>query len=303
MEKSPRTPFGIVDGGIILGIVLLLGSLISTLLSGVTESIPDYKASVSYMIIPISIAIVVGAYLIVGNRKVDFLGDRQSIRPLSLALSPVVGVGLLAMLMLFNYLAVYIAEAVGYEMSVTTPVLDTPWQWVLAIFAVCVLPAVAEVVLFRGILLDSAKSFGTVIAIGYSALSFALFHFNPAQFVYPLLYGAGLSIIAYRTGTIVYGMIMHFVNNLLTLILTRSGAIAFLDTFSWANIGILVAIALSGFGVFIVAFLQMDKSEKKPPFVRVKDAYCTSGEKVGMIITLIVLVVVWLAMIIVNMVI
>lgn len=303
MEKSPRTPFSVADGGIILGIVLLIGSLISTLLSGTLEAIPDYRASVSYMIIPISIAVVVGAYLIAGNRKADFFGDLKSIRPSALILSPVAGIGLLAMLMLFNYLAVYIAQAVGYEMSVTTPVLDTPWQWILAIFAVCILPAVAEEVTFRGILLNSARPFGTMIAIGYSALSFALFHFNLAQFVYPLLYGAALSIIAYRTGTIVYGMIMHFVNNLLTLILTRSGALAFLDTFSWTNIGILVAIALSGFGVFVVAYLRIEKTSDKAPYVRIKDGYSTSSEKAGLIITLAVLIVVWLAMIIVDVVI
>ncbi len=303
MEKSPRTPFRVADGGIILGIVLLVGSLISTLLSGVLESIPDYKASVSYMIIPISIALTVSAYLIAGNREPDFFGDVKKIRPSALILSPVAGAGLLAMLMLFNYLAVYIAEAVGCEMSVTTPVLDTPWQWGLAIFAVCILPSIAEEVLFRGILLNSAKSFGTIIAIGYSALSFALFHFNLAQFVYPLLYGAVLSFIAYKTGTIVYGMIMHCVNNVLTLILTRTGALTFLDAFSWANIGILVAIALSGFGVFVVAFLHMDKSSEKVEYVRVKNGNSSPSERAGLIITLCVLIVVWLAMIIVDVVI
>lgn len=300
MDKKERVPFKSWDAGIILGATYLLGSIISIVLNPLISKYPNFSADVSYAIIPITTAIILLVYGLILKKDFGFTVGKNSIKPVSLILSPFAGIGLLAMLMIFNYVAVYIGNSLGVEMTVTIPSLDTPLEWFLAILSICVLPPLTEETVFRGIFLSSAENGGTIVAIFFSAMSFALFHFNLAQFVYPLVYGTMLAIVARKTGSTIYGMIMHFVNNLTTLVLTKTGWISFLDTFSWENIGILFAICLLGFGVFTVSFLFMTKPIEPKKYIKLKDGTLTGSEKLGIYLTLAVLLVVWLAMIIYN---
>ena len=91
-------------------------------------------------------------------------------------------------------------------------------------------PLVEEVV-FRGAILRKLlewmnESFGGLtnskawIAIVISAVFFAVAHLNPAQFPHALLIGTLLGWIYYRTGSIIPGILYHWVNNSTAFVLT-----------------------------------------------------------------------------------
>lgn len=92
------------------------------------------------------------------------------------------------------------------EMLMTSP----EGYVVVGLFA----PIVEEVV-FRGAilrtLLEGSKNHWLMIAL--SALLFSVAHFNPAQMPYTFVAGLLLGWMYYRTGSILPGMVFHWVNN------------------------------------------------------------------------------------------
>lgn len=75
-------------------------------------------------------------------------------------------------------------------------------------------PIVEEVV-FRGAILRTLLEGGSNhwLMIAISALVFSIAHFNPAQMPYTFVAGLLLGWMYYRTGSIMPGMVFHWVNN------------------------------------------------------------------------------------------
>lgn len=92
---------------------------------------------------------------------------------------------------------------------------------VLSFLALCVLPAVCEELLFRGALQGLLRPSGSAAAIVGPAVLFALLHLELTQCITALVCGLFLGWLAERTGSILPGMLLHFVNN----------CIAFLDIY------------------------------------------------------------------------
>jgi membrane protease YdiL (CAAX protease family) len=78
-----------------------------------------------------------------------------------------------------------------------------------------ILAPLAEEVVFRGAILKSllATRLSPLTAVLFSAVFFALVHVNPAQMPHAFLAGLLLGWMYYRTGSILPGMCLHWVNN------------------------------------------------------------------------------------------
>nr|WP_251047073.1 CPBP family intramembrane glutamic endopeptidase [Hymenobacter sp. ISL-91] len=75
---------------------------------------------------------------------------------------------------------------------------------------------VLEEVLFRGVMLQGLlRHQRPWVAIGQQALLFGLIHFNPAQSLSAFLIGLLLGWLCYRTGSLLPGIGIHALNNLL----------------------------------------------------------------------------------------
>ena len=115
---------------------------------------------------------------------------------------------------------------------------------------ICILPAVFEEWLFRGIMLKNlAPIAGNASAVLISALVFGLMHTNPAQSVFAVVFGIVAGYAYVKTGSIWFGALIHMLNN----------AVSFVSTY-WYYVyqSELVMIFLSLFtllmiGVFVVA--------------------------------------------------
>jgi membrane protease YdiL (CAAX protease family) len=100
-----------------------------------------------------------------------------------------------------------------------------------AIFIAAVVPAICEEFLFRGFLfrtLIQKLKPKTVIII--TSIFFAAIHFNPIGLVPLLIISFYLGITAYYTKSILIPIILHFINNLISTLITYTPSIEEIDT-------------------------------------------------------------------------
>ena len=90
-------------------------------------------------------------------------------------------------------------------------------------FVLCLLAPLVEELVFRGAILRALlqRQMHPWLAIGISAICFALAHANPAQMPHALLMGLLLGWMFVRTGSILPGVLVHWVNNTVVFVTAR----------------------------------------------------------------------------------
>ncbi len=90
----------------------------------------------------------------------------------------------------------------------------------LVMFAcMCVVPAIVEELMFRGAIQRGMERVGTMKGVVLTGLLFGLMHMDFQRFIGQALIGMVMAYVVMRTGSIVNGMIMHFVNNVIPFLL------------------------------------------------------------------------------------
>ena len=120
----------------------------------------------------------------------------------------------------------YLYKLLGIEMDENTEqifvsLMKEPWGYV----AVGILAPLAEEIVFRGAILRTLLGIMSKknhwVAIMISAAIFGAVHGNQAQFINALLMGLVLGWMYYRTGSLVPGILLHWVNNTMAYVLTN----------------------------------------------------------------------------------
>ena len=120
----------------------------------------------------------------------------------------------------------FLYEQLGIEMDentqqILTSLMKEPWGYV----AVGILAPLAEEVVFRGAILRTLLGIMSKknhwVAIMISAAIFGAVHANLAQFINALLMGLLLGWMYYRTGSLVPGILLHWVNNTMAYVLAN----------------------------------------------------------------------------------
>ena len=105
--------------------------------------------------------------------------------------------------------------------QIITSMMKEPWGYV----AIGILAPLAEEVVFRGAILRTLLGIMSKknhwVAIMISAAIFGVVHANLAQFVNALLMGLLLGWMYYRTGSLVPGILLHWVNNTMAYVLAN----------------------------------------------------------------------------------
>lgn len=102
----------------------------------------------------------------------------------------------------------------------------TPVGIILYVVEIAVLPAFFEEWLFRGMMLRHLKTaVGAVGAVCISAFVFGLMHLNPAQSIFAFGFGLFAGYAYLRTGSIWFGVLLHFTNNLISCALQYQRAL------------------------------------------------------------------------------
>ena len=93
---------------------------------------------------------------------------------------------------------------------------------IVGVFLVmAVTPAVCEEMMFRGLIYNSMKArYRVSVALGVVAVLFGIYHMSLVKFIPTGLLGLVLCYVAYKTGSIYPSMMMHFINNALSVIVS-----------------------------------------------------------------------------------
>lgn len=102
-----------------------------------------------------------------------------------------------------------------FEKSTMKIVKAHNWfEFSVVVFVICITPAICEEALFRGFALSNiskvAKPLKAILITGFL---FAMYHFQPFNFIPLLILGAYLGFIVYYSNSIYTGIIAHFLNN------------------------------------------------------------------------------------------
>ncbi len=156
-----------------------------------------------------------------------------------------------------NDLFVGLLEKAGLSCAPVEVPLGNPSRLVLSLLVFGLMPALFEEMLFRGAILRGTDFMKVWQASLLNGLAFALFHQNPAQFVYPFLTGCVFALVALRAGSALPAAIMHAVNNV-TVVLVGY----FAPEASFGNVWIVVSalVCLAGALAYLVFF------DKKPVY-------------------------------------
>lgn len=91
---------------------------------------------------------------------------------------------------------------------------------IIFFIVLAVLPAIFEELLCRKYILNSAKKYGNVFAVLFSALVFAIIHMNLSQAIFAFIIGVVFAVIAIKTNSIKIPVLLHFLNNSYAALLT-----------------------------------------------------------------------------------
>jgi len=145
-------------------------------------------------------------------------------------------------------------------------ILSEPWGY----FAVGILAPLAEEMVFRGAVLRTLLTLFNRrwhwAAIALSALIFALVHGNLAQGLHAFLLGLLLGWLFYRSGSIVPGVVLHWVNNTVAYVaynlLPQSADMTLLELFKGNERSVWMALAFSAC-LFLPSLFQLAMRMRK----------------------------------------
>lgn len=204
-----------------LGIRLLSSFGLLNFIPGVVRSI------VSTIFIQIILMFTVCLFMFSGlmkNKPVDTLSYWGYKKTSSRTIVYAVILGFIVFF-LNSYIASFFAailEAIGFR-SATVVYESYPW-WllILNIIFTALLPAICEETTHRGLLLKGSLGMGATKSIVISALLFGLLHMNIQQFFYATIIGLYLGYLTIHCDSIFPAIIIHFMNNALSTLVTFS---------------------------------------------------------------------------------
>lgn len=110
-------------------------------------------------------------------------------------------------------------ESAGNVETVFADILSGNVLAVLLVIALA--PAVCEEMLFRGVILHSLQAkYRVPSAIAITAVLFGLYHMSLIKFIPTGLLGMVFCIVVWKTGSIYPAMLMHFINNAISVIIS-----------------------------------------------------------------------------------
>ncbi|MDF2866243.1 MAG: family intrarane metalloprotease [Clostridia bacterium] len=111
---------------------------------------------------------------------------------------------------------------------------------------VAILPAIFEELLFRGAMLKVLNKFGNLASILITAFCFGLMHQNLTQGIFAFLLGIILAFITIKTKSIIPAMIIHFLNNFVSVIAVIAAETNNNIMINIINISVYAVVLMSG---------------------------------------------------------
>ncbi len=267
MEDRNARPLSPFIGGGAFSVNVIIFLLLSLISSGVVVALSLGDSDVGKYI-----SLLASPVAILATSLIFFRITRQPVkRVLPIKTKPkyyLIGLllifGLLFSLSSLNDLLIKLFELMGYKRK-ANPLPDfSGWNIIPALIIIAVIPAIAEEILFRGLVLNSSEDgTGSKLTIVFVGLCFSLYHGSVEQTIYQFICGCLFTFLAVRSRSVAPSVAIHFINNALIIILSACGCLDaetgnLIMPFA-AEVTITVLSALSLIGAVI--WLILDKTE------------------------------------------
>ncbi len=162
-----------------------------------------------------------------------------------------------------GYFTQFLVDNFGYKYNEIDLPKGNIGFFALTVLTVCILPAVAEEISFRGICVNSLRGAGKWGIAILNGFIFAVFHMSPAQTPYQFAVGFSFALLAISSRSVFPTVLIHFLNNLLIVTVDYFGG-----SLDFGQVGNIVAtvVGLASFAAFIVLTAR-EKVEVKGNFV------------------------------------
>lgn len=209
------------------------------------------------------------------NRKISSVAAFKKPKTENTGLYILFGVGVCALgEILGNFFAARLSF-IGIEPAMPDMELGRGVFGVLLTFiATAVVPALVEEFALRGVVMGILRRFGDTFAILISAIIFGLMHGNLVQIPFAFVVGLGLGFAAIKTGSVWTSVIIHFINNFISV------ALSYLIENMQVGISNIICICVNLIMLAVGVFGLVSLSEKeKNLFSLESSSYKTSGSQ------------------------
>lgn len=196
---------------------------------------------------------------------------------------------------LINFISLMVQSFMGVEFSsgMEDMAVTSVKDFLFMTLFIAVIPAILEEVAIRGILLQPLRRFGDGFAIVVSAVIFSLLHGNMVQIPYTVVAGIYFGYVAVITGSIWPSIILHFLNNFYSVLITLFDSNCSVETANVLTLGTLGIMTVAGFFAFN-KYRSMNykaKLEKGVNSLKTREKITSVFVNIPMIIAIILMVV------------
>ena len=251
MEKQKFT--GAEYGGITFSGTVIVYVVLSFIFSIVSQ-LTDFSESgdsyiyIKYIVSPVAITIALAALTRFARRPLAGMLPVRMSPPGAAkwcAVAVLLAFGLLFSLSWLNIGFERLLRLIGYDAAPSYFPDLSGGRVALALLVMAVLPALFEEVLFRGAVLQSIKEeTGHLNAVLLCGMCFALYHASALQTIYQFVCGCAFALLAIRSRSLVPGIIAHFLNNAVIIILQACGLDTSGSVFDWAPLWAAVLVTV-----------------------------------------------------------
>lgn len=207
--------------------ILVLSVILQLLFGFLTDLLFPQLASVAWMYymkasILSVLSVFLPAYLYLKDEKKDYFTDCfKDVKPGILCLLSL-GIGVCGQYtgVLANLPVRILITLLGGDIGYNLPPIKSSGAFLVAVVVMCILPAVFEEVLFRGVVFNYFRQFGKKAAVIISSLLFAIMHFDFSNFFATFLLGLICAYMVVNTNRIIYPMLAHFAVNFTSVLST-----------------------------------------------------------------------------------
>lgn len=138
---------------------------------------------------------------------------------------------------------------------------DSTAAIILSFISVVIITPICEEALYRGVVLNEFPKQNEVRAVIMSGLLFGIMHYNASQFFYAFAAGLIIGYFVIKTGSLIFGIALHMLNNALSYTMIILGAYLSQSTIDSVKYAILVLILIIDC-IAVIAFIH-SKDRKK----------------------------------------
>ncbi len=197
---------------ILFGVILILSGL-STTLTELVLRIADHPFLAVTIIQLLIYLLPLAFYCRMRNFNLASALKFRYVAPKKIPFLVIVTLILFTAILLFRYVGLFFLQ----DAFVDTPTalfipLDSDSTF-LVLFCNVLLPALFEESIFRGLILEEYRSFGSVWAISVSSVMYAMVHLSGENFLYYLVLGCVLGLVTVASDSIVPALFIHIFLN------------------------------------------------------------------------------------------